>query len=191
MNDSCWPSRIVTLGVQYSRKSETLSSPPDNHRRLSCRRDCSDPDADAILRNLVEIPESWKGLKIVTACLFRELDDSGSAVARAAGRIECHVSVASARSEDEEIDAAGIRDPAVKRFRIQRIRKPYRLVADTIRWREAFIDRSCDFFSHEVVTRPGPRVRRVFKLMFSLYQILIHHHQHEMSEILARRCKSS
>ncbi|MEA2763646.1 MAG: hypothetical protein QOK07_50 [Gemmatimonadaceae bacterium] len=86
-----------------------------------------------MLRNLVEIPESRKSLKIVTACVFRELDDPGAAVACAAGWIERHVSVARARSEDEEIDAAGIRNSAVERFGIPRIRKPDGLVADTTR----------------------------------------------------------
>ncbi|MDB4872168.1 MAG: hypothetical protein JWL97_3172 [Gemmatimonadales bacterium] len=144
-----------------------------------------------MLRNLAEIPESWKGLKVVTACLFRELDDSSSAVTCAARRIECHVSVARARSEDEEIDAAGIRNPAIKRVRVPGIRKPDGLPTDTIGWGETFIHRSRDFLSHEVVTRPRPGIRRVFEPMFAFYQILIHHHQHETTEILASRCESS
>jgi len=64
------------------------------------------------------------------------------------------------------------------------IGKPDRLVADLIGRAQNFIEWSGDFFAHKAMARPWLVIRRVFELTVSSHEIFIHHHQHDVTEIL-------
>ena len=190
MNHRCWPIGIVTIRAQDPRECQALSASPDNHHRFSCRCDSADAGAYTVARYLLENSEGRKGLQVVATCFFREPNDSGAAVASAARWIKRHVSVASTGREDEEVNSAGALNFFVEGLRIPEIGKPDRLGMDTISRRERFVEWSGNFFPHKVMARPKLVIRGAFKAVLSFYEVFIHHHQHEMADVLACLCQS-
>src|SRR5689334_9276992 len=111
--------------------------------------------------NILERAEGGRRLEIVTARRFGEWDDTGAAIPRRAGLIECNVTIRRTGRKQKEVDAARVGDALVICRRIVRVGEPDLRIPGHVALGEG-------------VTGPRLAGRR---------DVLVHHHEHYVTHI--------
>jgi hypothetical protein len=124
----------------------------DQHRLLRQPGDGAEADGDAVGRHLVEALELRKGREVVLPGLLRQSDDARTAVARRARRVEGDMAVGRAARHEEEVDAAGVRQPRIVFRGIGGIGNPDVMVGDAGFGGQLPVDRRLDFPKGEAKT---------------------------------------